>query len=104
MFEARNQCIDRMFYFLYSLLNSLTDRRISAMEISKLSSKGQVTLPKKIRECLGLHPGDLISYVVDEGIVSIRRLESFDAAFHSALSGTLEEWNTPEDDEAFRDL
>jgi AbrB family looped-hinge helix DNA binding protein len=74
------------------------------MEISKVSAKGQVTLPKKIRESLGLHPGDLISYDVDDGIVSIRRLESFDAPFHSALSGTLEEWNTPEDDEAFRDL
>ena len=74
------------------------------MEISKVSSKGQVTLPKKIRESLGLRPGDRISYAVDNGTVSIRRLESFDAPFHAALSSTLDEWNTPEDDEAFRDL
>ncbi len=74
------------------------------MEISRVSSKGQVTLPKKIRESLGLGPGDLIAYELDNGVVSIRRLESFDAPFHSALSDTLDEWNTPEDDEAFRDL
>jgi len=74
------------------------------MEVSKVSSKGQVTLPKKIRESLGLGPGDLIAYELDNGTVSIRRLESFDAPFHSALSDTLDEWNTPEDDKAFRDL
>jgi len=63
-----------------------------------------VTLPKKIREYLGLHPGDLISYEVKDGIVSIRRLESFDVPSYSALPETLGEWNSPEDDEAFHDL
>lgn len=28
----------------------------------------------------------------------------FDKAYHAALSATLEEWHSPEDDEAFRDL
>ncbi len=74
------------------------------METSRVSPKGQVTLPKKIRESLGLSPGDLIAYELDNGVVSIRRLESFDAPFLSALSDTLDEWNTTEDDEAFRDL
>ena len=88
------------FYFLPSLL----DGKMELDMESKVSSKGQVTLPKKIRECLGLRPGDRISYAVDNGTVSIRRLESFDAPFHAALSSGLDEWNTPEDDEAFRDL
>ena len=43
-------------------------------------------------------------YEVNDGVVSLRRLQSFDAPFHAALSDTLDEWNTPEDDEAFRDL
>jgi len=30
--------------------------------------------------------------------------EPFDTAFHDALSATLDEWTTPEDEEAFRDL
>jgi hypothetical protein len=30
--------------------------------------------------------------------------ERFDRAFHAALAETLDEWDTPEDDETFRDL
>ncbi len=74
------------------------------MLTSRLSSKGQVTLPKQVRKTLGAQPGDLIVYEVEEGTVQIRRLDPLDAAFHAALSSTLEEWATPEDEEAFRDL
>ena len=74
------------------------------MKASKLSSKGQVTIPKDVRKAIGLKPGDLVSYEVQDGIVILQRAEPFDAAFHAALSSTLEEWSSPEDDEAFRDL
>ncbi len=30
--------------------------------------------------------------------------EPFDAAWHEAVAATLEEWHSPEDDGAFRDL
>lgn len=59
------------------------------MKVSRLSTKGQVTIPKEIRKTLDIEPGDLIAY---------------EAAFHAALSDTLDEWTTPEDEEAFRDL
>jgi AbrB family looped-hinge helix DNA binding protein len=74
------------------------------MYISKISSKGQVTLPKEVREAVGLHPGDMIAYEVNDGVILLRHVESFDAAFHAALSNTLDEWATPEDEKAFRDL
>ncbi len=74
------------------------------MHISRLSSKGQVTIPKDIREAIGLEPGNMIAYEVQDGSVILRRVEAFDAAFHEALSKTLEEWDSPEDEEAFRDL
>lgn len=74
------------------------------MYVSRLSSKGQVTIPKEIRKTIGLKPGDMITYEVQNGVVTLARVESFDAAFHAALSGTLDEWTTPDDDEAFRDL
>lgn len=74
------------------------------MPISRLSSKGQVTIPKKTREIIGLQPGDMVSYEVHNGIVTLKRVEPFDTAFHEALSKTLDEWSTPEDEEAFRDL
>jgi len=74
------------------------------MYVSRLSSKGQVTIPKEIREAIGLKPGDMVAYEVQNGVVTLTRVESFDAAFHAALSDTLDEWATPDDDEAFRGL
>jgi hypothetical protein len=36
--------------------------------------------------------------------VVLKRIEPFDATFHTALSETLVEWSSPEDEQAFRDL
>lgn len=74
------------------------------MHTSKLSSKAQVTLPRKVREALGTKAGDKIAYEVEGNVVTLKRLEPFDAAFHAALSSTLDEWTTDADEEAFRDL
>ena len=74
------------------------------MQTSKLSSKGQVTIPREIREKVGLEPGHLVTYEVKDGAIILKRVEPFEAAFHEALSKTLDEWNSPEDEEAFRDL
>ncbi|MFQ5741418.1 MAG: AbrB/MazE/SpoVT family DNA-binding domain-containing protein [Acidobacteriota bacterium] len=74
------------------------------MHTSKLSSKGQVTLPRAVRDALGVAPGDLIAYQVEGNVVSLKRLQPFDAAFHAALSRTLDEWTSEADEEAFRDL
>jgi AbrB family looped-hinge helix DNA binding protein len=71
------------------------------METSKLSSKSQVTLPRKIREALGARAGDTIVYEVEGNVVRIKRLEPFDAAFHKTLSSTLSEWASDADEEAF---
>ena len=75
------------------------------MLVSKISSKGQITIPKKVRKILGANPGDWIEYELrDNNIVVLRRPEPFDAPFHASLSETLTEWASPEDEEAFRDL
>ena len=70
----------------------------------RISSKGQVTLPKKVRETLGAKPGDLIAYQIDGNAVTLKRLDPFDAAYHAALSQTMGEWSTPEDEKAFNEL
>ena len=71
---------------------------------SNLSIKGQVTSRKVVRGERGLGPGEFVGYVVGEGGVRIERVEPFDAAYHAAISEGLEEWASPEDDEAFGDL
>jgi len=74
------------------------------MHVSKLSAKGQVTIPLEIRRALRIEPGDLIAYEIHGQSVKLSRITPFDSAFHSAVSETLEEWNSPEDEEAFNDL
>ena len=74
------------------------------MLTNRISSKGQVTLPKRVRQTLGAKPGDLIAYEIEGNVVTLKRVDPFDAAFHAALSQTLGEWNTAEDEEAFGGL
>lgn len=76
------------------------------MFTSKVTTKGQVTLPKPIRDRLKLSAGDTLAYELrPDGGVSVRKLRPFDRDWHQALSSTLaEEWNSPEDEKAFRDL
>lgn len=71
---------------------------------SKLSAKGQVTIPLRVRQELGLEPGDYVGYEIRQGVVALRRLDPFDAEFHRALGEVLVEWASPEDEEAFGDL
>ena len=71
---------------------------------SRLSSKGQVTIPKEAREVLGASAGDVVSFEIAEDAVVLRKVGPFDAAFHRALSVTLDEWTSPEDEQAFGDL
>lgn len=71
---------------------------------SKISRKGQVTLPQPVRQAIGAEPGDFVVYEVEGNSVRLRRVEPFDLAFHEALARTLDEWASEADEEAFRDL
>jgi|APSaa5957512622_1039677.scaffolds.fasta_scaffold38958_2 antitoxin PrlF len=44
-----------------------------SMQAAKLTSKGQLTLPKEIREKLGVRPGDVLEFVEEGGEFYIRR-------------------------------
>jgi antitoxin PrlF len=74
------------------------------MNVSKISTKGQVTIPVIIRKAMDIGPGDLIAYELQGKAVKLKKIEPFDAAYHTAIAETLEEWNSPEDEEAFNDL
>lgn len=42
------------------------------MELAKVTSKGQITIPSGIRNKLGLKPGDKVLFLEEEGVVTIR--------------------------------
>ncbi len=43
------------------------------MEVSRISSKGQVTIPKTIRELSNLNEGDRVAFLEDNGKVVITK-------------------------------
>ena len=43
------------------------------MEVSRISSKGQVTIPKTIRDLLNLNEGDRVAFIEDNGKVVITK-------------------------------
>lgn len=84
---------------------SITGKAVKEVGMySRLSSKGQVTIPKEAREAIRASASDLVSFEIVEDAIVLRKVTPFDAAFHRALSETLDEWNSPEDEEAFGDL
>lgn len=63
-----------------------------------------MTLPKQVRDQLGLKAGDILLYELEGRAVRIEKAGPFDGAWHQALEHTLEEWGSPEDAEAFDGL
>ena len=74
------------------------------MLASTLTTKGQATIPAEIREALHLKPGDKIAFEITDHKAIISKIEPFDYYYHQALSKTLSEWESPEDDDAYNDL
>ena len=62
-------------------------------------------MPVSVRKRLHLEPGDTVIFEESEaGTVSLRKAEPLDLEFLSALEKTLSEWNSVNDDKAYRDL
>jgi antitoxin PrlF len=71
---------------------------------SKLTSKYQATIPEPVRKALHLRAGDAIAFDLEDNQVRIRKARPVDLAFAQALEGTLNEWESAADEEAYRDL
>lgn len=71
---------------------------------SRVTSKFQATIPLAIREVLALEQGDTVVFEVVKGQVIVRRELPLDKDYLDAVSATLSEWNSAEDDKAYGDL
>ena len=69
------------------------------MITSKITGKGQVTIPKTIRDTLNVKEGDYISYEARDSEVAIMKVPKADLEWARALRGTLSEWEDDLDDE-----
>ncbi len=71
---------------------------------SRLTSKSQTTIPKRIRERLRLKPGDVVKYEIEGDRVILSKATAIDGAYLAELEKTLTEWDTPEDAAAYDNL
>ena len=44
------------------------------MIIARVTSKGQVTIPKKVREKLGVHPGEELGFEEKDGLLVVSKV------------------------------
>lgn len=75
------------------------------LAIAKITAKGQTTIPQDIRVALHVEPGDLIAWEMGpDGTATVRRVQPMDIEYLRAVEGTLSEWASAPDEEAYRDL
>jgi bifunctional DNA-binding transcriptional regulator/antitoxin component of YhaV-PrlF toxin-antitoxin module len=71
---------------------------------SQLIYHNQAIIPDPVLEALKLREGDAIVFEIDQTGVHLRKAPPVDKAFTEALQGTLSEWDSAADDEAYADL
>ena len=74
------------------------------VELATLTAKGQVTIPKAVREALGMKRGDLVSWELDEESVRLRVVPAIAHVYLTGVHAGLTEWGSEADEEAFADL
>ena len=74
------------------------------MKFSGVTESGQTTIPKSIREEAGLYTGDVLAFETEDDHVVVRRVAGGTNDRPPVHCGTMNEWASPEDEEAWRDL
>ena len=64
-----------------------------------MTSKGQVTIPRKVRDVLHLEQGDPILFEERDGMIVIRKRPRPDPVWDASVGATLTEWEDTLDDD-----
>ena len=74
------------------------------MKFSRVKASGQTMIPKSIREAAGLYAGDTLAFETEGDRVVVRKVSRERDDESRDISGTLSEWASAQDEEAWRDL
>ena len=74
------------------------------MDFARITAGGQATIPKPIREAVGLAEGDVIAFEIEDDHVVFRKVAPHNDGYLQSFTATLSEWDSPEDEAAWRDL
>lgn len=80
---------------------------IKEIKTVTITEKGQIAIPKIIRKSAGFKEGSKISIVVFENKIELIPMKKISEEILPALISEevlAEAWNTPEEDEAWKDL
>ena len=72
--------------------------------LGKVTTTGRITIPVSVRKKLGLRPGDFVEFKAGKAGVTLSKADRLDPAFRELAQETFSDWNSREDEEAFRDL
>lgn len=73
--------------------------------VSKITSKGQATIPLRVRKTLGLRSGDAVAFRLQGKTVELSKARAMDLVFAQAAEKTLApEWLSKHDDDAYGKL
>lgn len=73
--------------------------------VSKMTTKGQATIPVEVRRALHVSPGEHVAFRLENGTVTLTRPRPVDLAYAHSLESTLaDEWLAEEDEAAYGDL
>ncbi|MAH49523.1 AbrB family transcriptional regulator [Candidatus Pacearchaeota archaeon] len=81
--------------------------KIKEIRTAKITDKGQVCIPSVARTLEGFQIGSKVSIIVYEDKVEIKPLQKISEDLFPALATEevlAEAWDTPEEDEAWKDL
>lgn len=72
------------------------------MVSAKVTSKGQITIPKHVRDRLGLDPGDEVEFIEEDGTFRIRK-ERRDSRY-AKYRGSIKNWSGRDPEDLLREL
>lgn len=72
------------------------------MITAKVTTKGQITVPKSVREHLGIEPGDEVEFIEDDGQFRVRRRPT--GSTFARYRGLLKHLRGQASDEIVKDL
>lgn len=73
--------------------------------VARVTAKGQTSIPQHVRKALNITPGELITWEIGtDGTATVRRVQPMDMDYLHTIEGTLSEWASAADEEAYREL
>lgn len=77
------------------------------MRTGTITRKGQISIPKRIRDIEGFSEGSKIVMFAYDDRIELRSMKQIDERMHTALASEnilAKDWNSQEEDEAWKDL